>query len=392
MNLTFFADGLFPYKVGGIQKHTVNLVQQLDRLGVRVSLFYLRQPSHPPAVEIISKVFPETQYLKLHPVQPAWSPYFPGHYYFTCWWQSRFFLREMLKTEEEFDFVFAQGYTGWEAMRQRRRGKAKIPPVGMHGHGLEALQEGRGIGFNLKTTFAPVWQRQNVRLADANLSLGGRIDDVLVEAGADRETILPAHNGIDSKWLITEHQIKPSKDKTRFLFVGRDSIRKGFGELDDAVRKLMSHEKFEMDFVGPIPENRRIVADNVRYHGKVTSEEVLRRIYRGCEVLLVPSYSEGMPTVILEAMASGMHIIATDVGAVHLLVNQRNGELIAPRDVRGLREAMVRTMEKDLMRSRQASRERVEQYVWEKAALRFIHKLEKFLSEFSKRTGAETYT
>ena len=45
-------------------------------------------------------------------------------------------------------------------------------------------------------------------------------------------------------------------------------------------------------------------------------------------MLLCPSYSEGMPNVILEAMSRGLIIIATDVGAVNVLVSSKNGILI----------------------------------------------------------------
>ena len=46
-----------------------------------------------------------------------------------------------------------------------------------------------------------------------------------------------------------------------------------------------------------------------------------------CDVLLLPSLSEGMPTVVLEAMARGLQIIGSDVGAMNVLED----ELIAPR-------------------------------------------------------------
>jgi glycosyltransferase involved in cell wall biosynthesis len=47
-----------------------------------------------------------------------------------------------------------------------------------------------------------------------------------------------------------------------------------------------------------------------------------------CDVLVLPSYSEGMPNVILESMSRGLIIIATDVGAVNVLVSSKNGILI----------------------------------------------------------------
>ena len=47
-----------------------------------------------------------------------------------------------------------------------------------------------------------------------------------------------------------------------------------------------------------------------------------------CDILICPSYSEGMPNVILEGMSRGLAIITTDVGANELLVSNENGKLI----------------------------------------------------------------
>ena len=51
-------------------------------------------------------------------------------------------------------------------------------------------------------------------------------------------------------------------------------------------------------------------------------------MYDSCDILICPSYSEGMPNVILEAMSRGLAIIATNVGAIRLLVSEDNGVLL----------------------------------------------------------------
>ena len=59
----------------------------------------------------------------------------------------------------------------------------------------------------------------------------------------------------------------------------------------------------------------------------------------------MPSLSEGMPTVILEAMARGKAVIATDVGAVSELVSEENGVLIQAGSVEELSNALTRDFE-----------------------------------------------
>jgi glycosyltransferase involved in cell wall biosynthesis len=114
----------------------------------------------------------------------------------------------------------------------------------------------------------------------------------------------------------------------RFLFVGRNERRKGIEELNAAIRKLNvdSRDKFVFEFIGPIPPTKQV--RGCEYHGEIMATEVLKEIYRRCDVLVVPSHSEGMPNVILEGMASGLAVVATNVGAVAALVGDDNGWLL----------------------------------------------------------------
>ena len=68
---------------------------------------------------------------------------------------------------------------------------------------------------------------------------------------------------------------------------------------------------------------------------------------RNSDCLICPSYSEGMPTVILEAMASGCCIIASDVGAVRCIVDKNNGWLISPGNTYELRQSILEVINSD---------------------------------------------
>ena len=80
---------------------------------------------------------------------------------------------------------------------------------------------------------------------------------------------------------------------------------------------------------------------NVTFHGEVRAPELLARFYREADFLVVPSFAEGMPTVILEAFAQGLPVIASDDSAVAgAVVEGRTGFLVRPGDVAGLIAAM----------------------------------------------------
>lgn len=62
-------------------------------------------------------------------------------------------------------------------------------------------------------------------------------------------------------------------------------------------------------------------------------------------MLALPSYNEGYPNVVIEALSCGRPVIATNVGGILELVNEKSGILIAPRDSRALAAAIEKAMD-----------------------------------------------
>ena len=94
------------------------------------------------------------------------------------------------------------------------------------------------------------------------------------------------------------------------------------------------------------------LADHVELSEPVGSDAVARRL-RDSDVLLLPSLDEGLPTVVLEAMACGVPVVATDCGGVSEAISDGvEGLLVAPRDSAGLAEALARLWHDPKMRAR----------------------------------------
>ncbi|MCW9711719.1 glycosyltransferase family 4 protein [Aliifodinibius salicampi] len=201
--------------------------------------------------------------------------------------------------------------------------------------------------------------------ADYAYSLGGKLTDII-----DRETdgntdILQTPIGIEDYWLENVH-LNIERPR-RFVFIGRYEKRKGIDLLNNVIEKNYSGD-FYFDFIGPIPEEKRVDFPNVYYHGAIYEENRIIKILNQGDVLFCPSYSEGMPTVILEAMSRGLAVVATDVGAVNCLVSSQTGWLIEPGDQELLDKTFkecINIGEEELIDKKRAAHQLIkEEYTW----------------------------
>ena len=102
-----------------------------------------------------------------------------------------------------------------------------------------------------------------------------------------------------------------------------------------------------------------------------------------CDILVCPSYSEGMPNVILEAMARSLTINATDVGAINVMVSERNGWLIDKCGVKNIVTAMIAAImcgrEEMTLKKTNAYNIVKENFMWEKIVGNLINVLRKII-------------
>jgi glycosyltransferase involved in cell wall biosynthesis len=141
--------------------------------------------------------------------------------------------------------------------------------------------------------------------------------------------------------------ISREQEKT-VLFVGWVVPTKGVGELIEAWVKLGS-TGWRLDIVGPCDRTyeaalvRRFAPEGVRFIGELSHEETMVRMAR-CDLFVLPSYTEGFPNVVAEAMALGRPIVATEVGAIPEMLSGDAGLLVKSKDPMALSEAMGRAM------------------------------------------------
>ncbi len=101
---------------------------------------------------------------------------------------------------------------------------------------------------------------------------------------------------------------------------------------------------------GDGPERERLEAlaaelgfgERVTFTGVVSQDEA-RELYRGSDLFCLPSLAEGLPAVLMEAMACGLPVVSTRIDAIpELVVDGESGLLVEPGDSAGLRAALER--------------------------------------------------
>ncbi|MBK6836726.1 MAG: glycosyltransferase family 4 protein [Bacteroidetes bacterium] len=359
MKISLLTDGIFPYVIGGMQKHSFYLVKYFAKRGIYIDLYHTNQSKLDiDKLEFFSEE--EKKFIRSFVIPFPKAGRLPGHYLKASFAYSQAIF-EQFKKQEPSDFIYAKGFSAWKLIEEKKKG-FKCAPIGVNFHGYEMFQKAPNFKTYLALKF--LFQKPvlfNVNNADYVFSYGGKIDDLIKSIGVTKEKIISIPTGIEESWLVQAPSIN-SNTKTKFLFVGRFERRKGVEELNKALIQLKDNSNFEFHFVGPIPEVNKLKLPHVFYHGSITDAEIMKAKVKEMDVLVCPSHSEGMPNVIMEAMASGLAVIATDVGAVKLMVDESNGVLLQssnPNEIASAIEKLSKLDKNLLQQMKLASIEKV---------------------------------
>lgn len=370
MKLALLTDGIYPYIIGGMQKHSYYLAKYLSAKGVQIDLYHCSSKKN--IINSISDFFSPSELNNIQFIEIDFpdSGKLPGHYLRASKKYSEHIFNEFQK-RSNVDFIYAKGFTGWHFIIQKQKG-AKLAPVGINFHGYEMFQRLPDFRERLKSLLFRSTVRYLSNKADFVFSYGAKITDIIKSIGVNQNKIIELPSGIENKWINSQPLY--SNKVLKFVFVGRYERRKGIEEIHKVLYEIINLEElhFEFNFIGPIPENKKLYDKKIKYWGIVKEQEAIQKIISKCDILVCPSYSEGMPNVIIEGMAAGLAVIATNVGAINLLVNKETGWLIETCNVNDLKEVMfdaIRVNADLLLNKKQAALKLIEKnFIWDKIA------------------------
>ena len=384
MKIALISDGIYPYVMGGMQKHSSSIGVELVKLGHSVDLYHFipKGNSIPTTDEVNRFHFNSTKgFNKTYCLYFPTSIRFPGHYLWNSYRYSKSVFEIIKKNNAYYDLVYSKGFSSWRLLQKQKELRIK-PKIGVKFHGYEMYQFSPNLKIKMQHFMLRPFVKKINNKADYVFSYGGKITNIIKDLGVPNNKIIEIPSAINKSWLY-DKKLNISKS-IKFLFVGRFERRKGIEEINKAILNLpINNVDIEFHFVGSIPAKNQIKSNDFKiiYYGEIIDEESKKKIYDKCDILMCPSYSEGMPNVILEAMSRGLAIMATDVGAVRLLVSEDNGILLNNSNEILIRKAISKIilMDKKLILNMKENSIQIikENFLWQNIIYKFLNILSK---------------
>ncbi|MFH0969507.1 MAG: glycosyltransferase family 4 protein [Patescibacteria group bacterium] len=244
-------------------------------------------------------------------------------------------------------------------------------------------------GYSERFTFLYSFIKPLVRLiwknSSAVVSNSQGLKDLALKTNPEQEiSVIP--NGIDiNQFVKLESQKVESLNTQNFkiLCVTRITPRKGIKYLIEAFKKLSEkNDNISLQIIGDGDEKESLenlarelkIENKVEFTGLVPHEK-LPPYFQSADVFILPSLNEGMSNSMLEALASGLPLIATDTGGTkELLEDEVNGFIVKMKDSQDLADKIKIMMRNRELRKRmgEESRKKTQNLSWEKVANQYL--------------------
>jgi glycosyltransferase involved in cell wall biosynthesis len=196
-------------------------------------------------------------------------------------------------------------------------------------------------------------RRRYLKAADVIIALSNKIEREAEDLGIKKDNIRRIPNGIDvNRFNCVGVNRKPGKGRgKRYVFIGAISKRKGIDNLMIALEKYRG-ACIEFTFAGPIYDADNFIIRlnqldpnfvQAEYVGEVDSPELLMK---ASDCLVLPSHNEGMPNVVLEALACGLYVILSDISIHKEICTKHLGETFERSSSEALLKALIAFSEK----------------------------------------------
>jgi len=328
LRVAFILFNFLPYKVGGTEIATYYLAKELAKAGhdIYVITSHFRN----------ARYYEDMDGIKVIRIPWLFNSLFDSEIKFLGFHEFVVKCLSVLKKIDP-DIIHSQGFFNDVVAYMANKLMGKRYVVGVVGSDI-----------NISFPFKDIAFRALLSRAEAILTktqeMKRRIENLV---GAGKKKIYVVYNGVDIDLFNADKYSKYRRvtGKKRILFVGGLRKIKGVKYLIMAMGHVLKKTTdVELTIVGDGPQlgflKRLVQSLNIqgyiRFVGRVEHEEIPMYMIRS-DIFVLPSLYEGLPNVIIEALAMGLPVIATRVGGVPEIIQDGvNGYLVEPRDVLNL--------------------------------------------------------
>jgi L-malate glycosyltransferase len=356
--------GDFPPVCGGIGHYVYNLSKILKKRGYTITVltrgsFFKRM--YVSEVDGISVW--KIRYLPVYPFHVRFHRYFLNNIF--------------LKNEKKFDIVHFHSPLVPSL-------KTNLPVV-VTEHGTVRGDISNSTNKDLSSVFTKIFAREFIALDYEILQNSDIITTVSNSCKNEIQAMIPEKkeiyiigNGVDTNLFCPDPEI--TRDQNTILYSGRLDGRKGVSDLLMSaveVCEKFPNSKFILTGRGPNRDYLEKLVRNLKLQETVTftgyvSKDRLIKLYQSSTLYVLPSYYEGLPTTLLEAMSCGLPAIATDVdGSSEVIINNQNGILVSPKSPEELSRQIIKLLENRDQRERLALAARdhiIKNFDWNRVA------------------------
>lgn len=333
----------YPPHNGGLESHAAEFNAHLAPLVERIVVFTPRLPHQAAPKEVTGNLtilrFPAIEIIANFPFPKFWTQEYRSLY------------RELTAVEPDIVLSRTRFFITSIMARQFARGR-RLKWFHIE-HGSDYVQ----LNSRWKSAIARLYDETLGRLvfrsSTANIAISEAAATFIGKF--DRRSVTVIHRGMEIAELLA---IKPNRaiakkysGKIRLAFVGRLFDGKGVLDLLTALKPLKRHD-WVCFIIGDGPQrpileekSRQLGLDGqVIFFGNQPRSDAVA-ILKTADIFINPSYTEGLPTSVVEAAIAGCAVIATDVGGTReIFTDQQEGLLIQPRRPKGITRALNKLM------------------------------------------------
>jgi glycosyltransferase involved in cell wall biosynthesis len=358
--------GEFPPYCGGVGYYVYNLSKKLIKMGHKITILTRGYWNH----DCIKEDFENIRVYKLR-----FIPLYPYHIRI----HHKFLQTKFKSLENEFDLVhFHNPLVPFIETKLPKllteHGTVKAPIDNMESIGIHSFI------YKLFSKELINQDKNVIKNVDIISAVSKSCSNDMNKFYGINKEIKIVYNGVDTEFFRPNEK---SPNEIYILYTGRLYSGKGLMDLVNSAKficELYPHIKFVLVGDGPLKKYlmRKIfdlnLENNFLFTGFLSRKDILK-IYQNASIYVLPSYSEGFPTTLLESMSCGIASISTDIGGCSELIESgKNGILVPPKKPEILANVILNLLEDENLMyqiGKNAREHIIKNFDWEIIASKF---------------------